>query len=269
MLIDICIAFNEKCPGGRIGFVKKDIGMWDQLDALLNSIEKNWDRDKLDYRTHVFHSEPLLGDHYEILKKRCDNLVFDNTDLVFDKNRGHVYKHNFGGDYTLVLGTDTLILNMPKFEFEKEIYASPGSLMSVKLSQWEALYNLLGIEYQVPDKHPINLNRLGKPFFSVGINDDCVFIKNSIKGNFWRMLIEWGERVEEMAKQPHFGRQILHSLIFKKFNYGYLNGKMNYYPFKHAISFDMEKEVEILHYLGHVYSSYPEVREIVSKYGRN
>lgn len=267
MLIDICIGFNESCPAGRAGFVKKEIGMWEQLDKLLDSIEKNWDRDKLDYRIYVFYSEPLLGNHYEILKRRCSDLIFDDTDLVWGKNKGHIFKYNFSGDYTLALDTDIIVLRTPNFEFNKDVYASPGSLMNMKLDRWRALYEHFGIEYIEPSNNPINLNRLGKPFVSVGANDGCVLINNSIKKDFFNTLASQGKDVYKIANQRHFNVQISFSIAFKRFGYGYFNSKINYFPMEKAVSLDIEKEVEILHYLGSAYSD-PEVKETVSRYGK-
>lgn len=264
MLIDICIAFNEDYQEEATGFVRKGISFYEQLIKLIDSIRKNWDKSVYDYRIYVFHSRDLERNHYEILKREADALIFDKTDLNWTQNKGHIFKYNMHGDYTLALDTDILFLRTPQFSFDKEVYGSPGSMMSLKQRHWDVAHKLINKKVS-PSKNAIALHRQGKPFVSNGVNDGCILIKNSIKTAFFRALSDLQPKIFQIKKREHFLGQITLSIAMKMFDYGYFPPGINYFKYDKADDLDLKK-VSVLHYLAKTDRD-PQIQKIIQNYG--
>ena len=273
MLIDICVAFNEQISAHHSGCVQKPISLYDQVCKLINSIKQNWDRDKMDYRIYVFYSRPLEHEHLLFLQGECDGIIYDCVDMfseTADQNRIHAFKYNMLGDYTLYLGSDTIVLKTPSLRFDKEVYGGVDNnqLMSLKAHEWESLYEQLGLEFNVPSPQPMQDNATGKPFVAQGINADCILIKNTIKHDFYNALKEQDGLLYSYTKDRralHFHMQINFSLAMKRFDYGYFPPGINYFRKKRGPILDMS-EVEILHYLGGSYESDNDVKNVVDSY---
>ena len=177
--IDIIYTLNED-RHVTIGenSVLKVIPFIEQVIKSIKSFKKNWISKNINYQFIVLYSLDMTINNKRKLEKHCDILLKDHNPL--DKyNRSSAYKFDFGGDYSLVLDTDTICLNPLKLEFDKEIYIMPTS-KRIDERLWKFSCKYLNVKYEKQSSNPLDLHRRSKPFKYHMHNNGTVFISNKI-----------------------------------------------------------------------------------------
>ena len=263
MNLDIMYSINESTES--VAVVKKHIGYVSQTAKSIASILENYNDKNINKNIYVTHSKPLKESSVSKLQSLGAKIIFDE-EQIGPYNRQNVYKHNMGGDYTLVLDSDTIFLKNPTLFFEKDVYVSPSGSSMISESAWKKAYDMMGLKYRTQTENYFNLYIEGKDIYSHGINNGCILIKNDIKKDVYDMMKDSQVEFEKSIKIKNFAGQIFISLLMKKFNWGYLDNKINYYPIPNFKSINID-DIEILHYRGTRYlNSFPEIIKILDRY---
>lgn len=237
MKIDICVAFNDVVPPNNLGMVASNKpSYYEQVIKLVKSIKINWDSKIYPYEIYLFHSRKLEKKKTSFLKKMGCNVIFVESEVQEFINKENIYNFETDGDYTLILDTDMVVMRTPKFSFDKEIYMLPeGESPNLPLEGWKSLFKNMDITFNL-DSH-------------YHFNGGAIFIKNNIKTKFYDIFIKNLDSLKELEKiNRHYSVQYYVSAIFKNFDWGILDKRLNYFS-----RFLKEKdniECDIVHYLG-------------------
>lgn len=235
MKIDIHIPFNDIIVKGRSdGFVAKEIEYYDQLIFLLKSLKLNWNKNILNYNVYVHFSRELNKGKQQKIESLGGKLIYDKKEYGRFFNKINAYKHKTDGDFSLILDTDTIILDTPEFDFNKEIYMRSNNNVFDE-HNWLKWYKILKIDHSTP----------------YHFNNGCVLIKNSCKEKLFKMYLSGDVNLlmndlMKNHKTKHFSGQITQSILIKRFNWGFLPKDINVYPMGKT-NFD---GIKLLHYLG-------------------
>ena len=262
--IDICISFNDVIPPKRVGFILNEgnkPSYYEQLLCLIKSIKLNWNKSLIDYEIYVHYSRPLDSKKEDELKNMECNLVFDTEETHQGSlnNRGNVYKHTTTGDYTLVLDTDTIVLNTPKFDFDLDfdflVKTEPAKMFRNTPSgicNRDFLLELLV-------SHKIILTEDALPSKIKHFNNGLILVNNKVKSKYYDlhknclnlMLLEKSKFTMYNlfnANNKHYVYQHYTSfLISMCFSYGFYDSKkLNVF----SKFYKQDSDTEIVHYLG-------------------
>jgi hypothetical protein len=194
--------FNSKKPYGHTG---KILSFFQQLQALLYSIQKNWPNHP---RLFFVHSKPLTQKYIDLLNKHKTNIVHrackcredDIIETCTIQRLDLLRNGGFGASHTLYLDLDILCLKPPILDFSKDVqvmYAGAGYDPT-----WGKIYANLGTPLREPEydlkgnacqvyhaKNKVNLF----PFFNFGIS----FINNKFAES---IVDRWEHNIKEIKK---------------------------------------------------------------------
>lgn len=249
MKIDITITFNDIDKDYRTGVVKS-LSWSEQLIKLINSIKNNWNKSINDYDIYVLHSKPIKNEKLRLFLKSNTNLILDKEE-VLGTNRITAYNQKTDGDFTLVLDTDILILNHPKFSYECNFYAKKAGGPMISNKTWSIICKEIGVKENV-----------------YAINNGCILVNNQIKNDIYNDLKKYKQIVKSIIEynndNSHFDDQVLMSVLLTKYNGSFFNENINYFTNNNKPI--NENKIEILHYLGSNGLKNPFVHKIINRY---
>jgi len=256
MKIDIAIGFNDVDVPRGIGLSPQNKpSYYYQLLCLIKSIKLNWNKNLYDYKIYAFHSRDLSAKKKEeLISYGCD-VVYTPNEVQPFINKENIYNHKTDGDYTLVLDSDMIVLNTPKLEFAKDIYAKKAGNGNSILSEDEWMELLPRMELEFDERG------------SYHFNGGCFLIRNSKKKEFYDNFLKYIDVLRGLEKQNRvMSVQIYYSMLINKLNWGFLDDGMNVFshPLLKNKAYTADMKIDILHYLG-TYGYNNEVKRLLSE----